>query len=288
MGRLVTGVREAEERLAGIGRALQTAYEEELREATDARDSATRFLARAEAMEEASRSLGREEVTARVAEVIQQLRASYDAAMSRLRELAGIEKTVRMRLTDADQPGSQPALMAPQSPPTIPPEPLTGTTRREERVMIEEREQPESRPEPKREEKAEAKREEKPAPKPEEPEEVEEDDPLLNNQRQLIARIEEVERIVRKWPKDLVLVTIQEHVALVRTLQGKFAAAGRRGEDLPPAIERLRVLANELQLSGITGFAPSVVADWNKIAQESRNRRLAFVEARRKNLTRPG
>jgi hypothetical protein len=241
MGRLATGVREVEERLAGIARALQSAYEEEMREALQARDAAARNLARAEAMEQASRALGHDDLTMRLAEVIDQLRSAHTAAVARLAELAGIEKTVQLRLNEADT----------TSPATVALLPSTSAA-------------PVAAP-------------------PRKP-----DDDLKARQQQLVTRIDEIERLARKWPKEIARQAIQEHVALARLLVKKLTSGGRSSEDLvTPALGRLRALADALPITDVSGWSPDETGDWSKIAVDARAQRAALVEARKSASAKP-
>src|SRR5690606_9462742 len=80
MGRLLARVREAEEKLAGLTQALQSAWEEELADARQALEAAAVAARRAEAMDEAARALGREELASRLQEVLETLRASESSA----------------------------------------------------------------------------------------------------------------------------------------------------------------------------------------------------------------
>lgn len=98
MGRLIASVREAEERLAGLAKALQSAWEEELAEATSAREAARRSLSRADAMVQAAASLGRQELASRLEEVVRQLHAVERNAAGRLEELVTAEKALQHRL----------------------------------------------------------------------------------------------------------------------------------------------------------------------------------------------
>ena len=116
MGRLIVGIREAEERLAAIGRALQSAFEEEIRDATHARDAANRGLARAQAMETAATSLGQDEMVMKIVELTESLKASEAAASRRLAELAALEKAVQLRLADPEGGAHIPVPMLPPAP----------------------------------------------------------------------------------------------------------------------------------------------------------------------------
>lgn len=98
MGRLIASVREAEERLAGLARALQSAWEEEVAEASSAREAARRSLHKADAMAEAAGHLGRQELAARLAAVVQQLRSVEERASSRLEVLMRTERDLQLRL----------------------------------------------------------------------------------------------------------------------------------------------------------------------------------------------
>lgn len=102
MSRLLTSVREAEERLAGLARALQSAWDEEVAEASAARESARRSLVKATAMLEAAVALGRRELAARVEEVVNQLRAAETEASRRLDELVATERSFQHRLEGVD------------------------------------------------------------------------------------------------------------------------------------------------------------------------------------------
>lgn len=267
MGRLVAGVREAEERLAGLARALQSLYEEEVREATLARDAAARSLSRAQAMEQASLALGQDDLTKRVTEVIEQLRGAYNAAMKRLEELAGIEKTVQMRLTETPAPVPAPALL-PSAPPVA--ESTPGV------VITVEPETP-----------APAVVEAPSAPPPSPPAPPAKETELLEKQKQLLSRIEEIERSVAKWPKEIARLAVQEHVALARMLEKRLKEIDRESEDLvTPAIARLKKLSGEQQLPNIIGFEATDSGDWNKLAANARTMRTHLIEARKKAATK--
>lgn len=267
MGRLVAGVREAEERLAGLARALQSLYEEEVREATLARDAAARSLARAEAMEQASLALGGEELTRRLAEVIEQLRGAYASATKRLEELAGIEKAVQMRLNEPET--TPPARTLPPPFPLVEATPLVEvaveTTPKTLRPAIPAPVTPPAPPEP--------------APAKE--------DELLAKQKQLLSRVEEIERAAAKWPKDLTRLAIQEHVALARLMVKRFSDAGRESEELvTSAIARLKALSEQLSLGKIVGLEAADTGDWTKLAATARMARTQLTEARRKAATK--
>ena len=268
MGRLVAGVREAEERLAGLARALQSLYEEEVREATLARDAAARSLARAQAMEQASLALGGEELTKRLSEVIEQLRGAYTTAMKRLEELAGIEKAVQMRLNEPVTP--PPARTLP------PPFPINPTIEVVEVSMEEATPAPAATLPP-------------PSPRPPvpTPEEAKDDD-LLAKQKLLLTRIEEIERAAARWQKEFARLAIQEHVALARLMVKRFKDAGRESEDLvSAAIAQLKALAEQLKLGKIVGFEASDVGEWTKLAATARMARTQLIEARRTAATKP-
>lgn len=102
MSRLIASVREAEERLAGLAKALQSAWDEEVAEASAARESARRSLIKALAMHEAAVALGRQELAARVEEVVNQLRASEADASRRMEQLVAAERSFQHRLGDVD------------------------------------------------------------------------------------------------------------------------------------------------------------------------------------------
>ncbi len=113
MGHLLTSVREAEERLAAVARALSSAYDEEISEAKTAQVAARASLGRALAMDELAQALGRVELSQRVREVIASLEASAQDARSRLEELAQVEERLHAQLAT-----SSPPLLQEPAPPT--------------------------------------------------------------------------------------------------------------------------------------------------------------------------
>lgn len=115
MGGLIASVREAEERLAGLARALQSAWEEEVAEASSAREAARRSLQKADAMAEAAGNLGRQELAARLAAVADQLRSVEERAGSRLEALMQAEQALQLRL-EAPPARTLPATAEPPPP----------------------------------------------------------------------------------------------------------------------------------------------------------------------------
>lgn len=274
MGRLITRVREAEERLAAIARTLQSAYEEELAEARAARESAVRGLRHAEAMEQAAVALGRGELASRLREVCEQFRASESAARKRAEELSDIEATITMQL-GAPSPESpeRPALTSSASPP-IPsraPEVVVAGPDAADRSPS----SPAVAPPEAMEEDAQS--ESFAAP---ESELVRE---LLGRVRQLEPRVDQVARVGPRAPREELRLAVQEHVALARLLQERLDAAGWDGQDATqPSIDKLIAITAAHALEGIVGVVDGEAADWNRVAAEARAQRQVLAEARKR------
>ncbi len=252
MGRFMTPVQMAEERLAGIARALQSAYDEELREATQARDAARLAIARADAMESAARSLGRDELATRLGEVIDQLRASETVANARVSELNALEKSVQAQLVGPTSASALPPAPAGSAP--TPAEPTTSL-----RAGGTPAQQPAA------------------APKPVKPE-----DDLGAREKQLLARVDELERLASKWSKDIAKLALQEHVALGRLLMQRLTKAGLSDGAISAAIGRMKDLAAKVGAGELVGADAATSADWNRVASDARAQRVALVESKKK------
>jgi hypothetical protein len=288
MGQLIVGIREAEGRLAAIGRALQSAYEEEVREATFARDAAAQGVARAQAMETAARSLGQTEIMAKIAEIVISLRTAESTATQRLAELAALEKAVQLRLADTElTPGpaalpSAVSALVPPPPPSIPPAgPLSVPAMASmPPVANVSSTAPPFTPPPGN----------TPSllnttPVPDAPPESVSPakDDLLARQAQLITRVEELDRVIRRWPREIARHGIQEHVALARLIGRRFEVMNRMAESrAEEVVDRLQGLAAMIGIEDILGFGDES-ADWARVAADSRQQRLALVEARKRN-----
>lgn len=250
MNRLVGRVRDAEERLAGIARALQTAYDEAVNEATTAREAARRGLQRALALENAAQELGQPDLIQRLREVGDQLRAAEAAADTRLNELAAIEETIRARLAEEIAPRPLPA---PASPPpsdtadmpvaTLEPQEATAPTRSEPTA---------------------------PLPVP----------PALRQRlEQLEARVGELVRQAARWPKPIARLAAVEHVALARLVALRWPGGEPAGlAAVDGILSQLRELAGRLALGQVAGLDADEAADWNQQATQARAERHALVQ----------
>lgn len=269
MGRLLTRVREAEERLAGIARALQSAYEEEQREATAAREAAVASLHRAEAMAQAAAALGREELHQRLREVIDQLRANEDEARTRLSELDVVQKTIRARLDGPAPEASPPALPEPsreRTPAPPPPEPAPGKLETPvEPPFVEPL--PAPTPPPAGPAKA------RPASKLPE---------LRQKIGQIGARIDEIEKAAPRLGPEPLRLAVEEHVALARLLADRLDEEDVSGfAEVSPLLERLARLARDRQVPLPDGLRPEAFDDWAKVSADARARRLALPNSRK-------
>lgn len=296
MSRLIAGVREAEERLAGLARALQSAWDEELGEAQGAREAARRSLARALAMQEAAQALGRPELAARVDEVVRQLRQVEEEAVRRLEELNKAERSFQMRLEEGIDDAAR--ALPPASEPR--PEPVVEVAAEETPagppfVEVPHAEEVESPPgdaseEPEVEIAVELEPKAVDAPKPSEPEPVivaslpvrEDLGPsaaLLGVQK----RVDELERLVTKLPLEVFDPALEELVAQVRLLARDRESADEGGAGL--LLERLRALAASRGRETTFGLSEDEFADWTSLAADARARRqraVALLKARQK------
>lgn len=273
MGRLIARVRDAEERLAGVARALQSAYDEELAEALQARDAARESRARAEAMEAAARSLGRDELARRSAELVAQLDESLADAERRIEELGRVEVSLRERLTPAPRATPLPVLEPASIPPPTPaPSPTIDEAEVEAEVEGEEEE-------------ADAPVEE-PAPPPPPPAPVEPpkaEAPKPDAMTVLEARVAELEKVGARLPIAVLTPALQELVALCRLQTQRQPMAAEQPTAL---LARVAALGRARSVEGLFGVDPKEFADWPKLAAEARTQRqtaLAAAKAKKPN-----
>lgn len=254
MSRLVSRVRDAEERLAGIARALQTAYDEAVNEATTAREAARRGLQRALALENAAQELGQPDLIQRLREVGDQLRAAEAAAGTRLTELAALEETIRARLADEIAPRPLPAPASQPSPdPAEPADPPAVATL-----------EPQEQTAPPRAEPT--------APPPASP-------ALRQRLEQLEARVGELVRQAARWPKPIARLAVVEHVALARLVALRWPGGEPAGlAAVDATLSQLRAAADRLALGEVAGLNADEAGDWNQQATQARAERQALVQ----------
>jgi hypothetical protein len=108
-------------------------------------------------------------------------------------------------------------------------------------------------------------------------------DDLLARQAQLITRVDELDRVIRRWPREIARHGIQEHVALAKLIGRRFEVMNRLAESrADEVLDRLQGLSAIIGIEDILGFG-NESEDWARVAADSRQQRLALVEARKRN-----
>lgn len=288
MGRLLARVREAEERLAGLTRALQSAWEEELSEAAGAREAAATGRRRAEAMEQAAGALGRDELTRRLREVVELLRSSEEAAATRVVELEALQASVGARLEAARAPRALPG-PAPEAGEVLEHEPRpaseTGPTLAAEPAPAVEPVPAPAPAVPAPVEPAPATPTTAPVAAPAAAGAVAE---LRRKQTALGTRLDEIRKVAPKLPRTELAWVLREQAALVRLLDARLSTAGAPDPAAADALlSGIREVAEAHRVGSVFGTSRAEFADWNRAAMEARAERQALATARQKGTPGP-